>query len=87
VEVLAGIVMGIAALGVFSRATWSWRGAVSANAFSTLGVLVGLYATRNVGRAGIANFYYHRVVIVILVLTLVTLLTRCGRAAFGRRVA
>jgi hypothetical protein len=79
--------MGIAALGVLSRVAWSWRGAVTANAFSALGVLLGHDANRNGGAADMVNFYHHRGVSVIQVVSLLILLGRRGRAALARRVA
>ena len=80
-----GIVFALAAAGVFARMAWAWIGTMAAHAFGILGVLIGLSVTLNdPGDASSANFWFHLIILPVLVVGLVLLLTRSGKAALGR---
>src|SRR5947209_8999370 len=64
---------------MFARQTWTWRAAVAAHIFAVVGVLLGIYAT-NRGPGDEANFIYHRVILVVLVVVLAQLATSAALA-------
>ena len=83
VEGLCALLLSLSAYAVFARKTWAWRVAVAAHIFAVLGVLLGIYATSR-GPGDEANFIYHSVILVVLVIVLALLATPGARAALGR---
>jgi hypothetical protein len=63
---------------------WYGETAVIAHSIAILGVLLGIFATRN-STGDEANYIYHRVILVVLVITLALLVIPGARAALGRR--
>ena len=78
VEAACGAALAIAFVALVAGITWRWPAAVGAHAFAILAVLLGIFATR-LGTTEL-NFAYHRLILVVLVLGLLALLTRPGRA-------
>jgi hypothetical protein len=85
VETACGLCLAAAAGVVLTGATWAWRAAAAANAFSAAGVVLGIVAQLRGAGPTELNFVYHRVVLAVLVASLALLLTRWGRAALGGR--
>lgn len=83
VEGLCGLFLGVGLYTMFANKTWAWRTAATAHVFAILGVLLGIYATRSFTDE--ANFIYHRVILVVLVITLALLVTPGVRATLGRK--
>jgi hypothetical protein len=69
VEGLCGAVLVIAAFGVLAHWPWGWNAAVGAQAFSLVGVLLGIVAI-NAGRGPHTelNDTYHQIMVVALTL-------------------
>ena len=83
VEGLCWLFLSLSLYAMFARKTWTWRAAVAAHIFAVVGVLLGIYATSR-GPGDEANFIYHRVILVVLVIVLALLATPGARAALGR---
>jgi hypothetical protein len=83
VEGLCWLFLSVSAYAVFARKTWAWGVAVAAHVFAVVGVLLGIFATSR-GNATEANFIYHRVMLVVLIVVLAGLLIPGVRAALGR---
>ena len=83
VEGLCWLFLSLSLYAMFARQTWTWRAAVAAHIFAVVGVLLGIYATSR-GPGDEANFIYHRVILVVLVIVLALLATPGARAALGR---
>jgi len=82
VEGIAGIVLAVAAFGVFARKPWAWTAATAASAVALAGVLWGMVAIA-AGR-GVhtqLNDTFHRVIVVLLAVNLVLLLSPLGRTS------
>lgn len=84
VEGLCGLFLAAGLYTMFTYKIWAWRITVAAHVFAILGVLLGIYATSR-GISDNANFIYHRVILVVLVVTLILLVTPGARTALGRR--
>lgn len=85
VEGMAGLLLGLGALAVFTRRTWAWAAVTGAHAVALAGVLWGMVAVA-AGRGPHTplNDTYHRVMVVLLAATLLLLLTPLGQASLGR---
>jgi hypothetical protein len=85
VEGMAGLLLGLGALAVFTRRTRAWAAVTGAHAVALAGVLWGMVAVA-AGRGPHTplNDTYHRVMVVLLAATLLLLLTPLGRASLGR---
>ena len=85
VEGVAGWLLGLGALAVFTRRTWAWAAVTGAHAVALAGVGWGMVAVA-AGRGPHTqlNDTYHRVMVVLLAATLLLLLTPLGRTSLGR---
>jgi hypothetical protein len=85
VEGLAGIVLAVAAFGVFARKTWAWATATGAHAVALAGVVWGMVAVA-AGRGPHTqlNDAYHRLMVMLLGANLILLLTPLGQTSVGR---
>ena len=85
VEGVAGLLLGLGALAVFTRRTWAWAAVTGAHAVALAGVGWGMVAVA-AGRGPHTqlNDTYHRVMVVLLAATLLLLLTPLGRTSLGR---
>jgi hypothetical protein len=84
VEGLIWLFLLVSLYGVFAHKTWAWRITVAAHVFAVLGVLLGIYATSRGPGDDEANFIYHRVILVVLIVVLALLATPGARVALGR---
>lgn len=84
VEGVAGLLLGLGALAVFTRRTWAWAAVTGAHAVALAGVGWGMVAVA-AGRGPHTqlNDTYHRVMVVLLAATLLLLLTPLGRTSLG----
>jgi hypothetical protein len=82
VEGLAAVLLALAASAVFTRKSWAWAAVTGAHAVALAGVLWGMVAVA-AGRGPHTqlNDTYHRLMVVVLAVSLILLLTRPGRAA------
>ena len=86
VEGTAGVLLGIAAYGLFQYKSWGWTAAVTAHVFSILGVLTGMVAlAMGRGPRTESNDIYHRVILVVLVAGLFLLTRRGVRKALAEK--
>ncbi len=83
VEGLCWLFLSVSAYALFTRKTWAWRIAVAAHTFAAAGVILGIIATIR-GNGTEANFIYHRVILVVLIIVLALLMTPGARAVLGR---
>ena len=73
VETTCGLCLALAAVVGLARPAWTWGTAVTANAVSAAGVLLGIVAqSRGVGPAPL-DFVYHRTVLAVLLASLALL--------------
>src|SRR5581483_4547499 len=86
IEGLCWLFLAISLYAMFTHKTWTWRITVAAHVFASLGVLLGIYATKG-GIRDEANFIYHRVILGVLVVTLALLATPGARTTLGHRRA
>lgn len=82
VEGLCWLFLATSLYALFAHKTWAWWLTVAAHVFAILGVFLGIFATRN-STGDEANFIYHRVILVVLIVTLILLVTPGARAAMG----
>jgi hypothetical protein len=82
VEGTAGILLGVAALGLWERQGWARTTAIVAHVFSICGVLLGIAAlAAGRGPRTESNAIFHRVILVVLVAGLFLLLQRATKTA------
>lgn len=82
VEGAIGIAFVLAAAAVFTRQGWAWSGTLGAHLFGILGVLVGLSVTlRNPDGTSTGNFWFHLIILPVLVAGILLLLIPRPRAA------
>ncbi len=87
VEGAIGVAFVLAAFAAFGRRDWAWSGTLGAHLFGVLGVLVGLSITaRDPDALSSPNFWFHVIILPVLVAGLLLLLTRSGKAGLGRRM-
>ncbi len=80
VEGLAGLICAGSAFAVIARKPWAWYAALAANIFALFGVLLGIAALASGnGPSTNLNGFYHRMMLVVLVVCIVLLLTPAGR--------
>jgi hypothetical protein len=84
VEGLCWFFLSVSLYAVFAHKTWAWMGSITAHLFAIAGVVLGIFATSRSGAGGEANFIYHRVILVILVVVLGLLVTPGARSGLGR---
>ncbi len=64
----------------------AWGMTLAAHLFAVVGVALGIFSASRSGAGGEANFIYHRVILVVLLLNLVLLITPAAKAALGRKI-
>lgn len=80
VEGLAGLFCAGSVLAVIARKPWAWYAALAANIVALFGVLLGIAALASGnGPSTNLNGFYHRMMLVVLVVCIVLLLTPAGR--------
>lgn len=80
VEGLCGLVLLVGFYAIFTHKTWAWKGVVAAHLFAVAGVVLGIFSTSGSSITDdTANFIYHRVILVVLLVVLALLATRGAR--------
>lgn len=85
VETLCGLAMAVAAVADILRAAWARAAAIAANAVSSAGVTLGIVTQSSGAGPTPLNFWYHRSVLTVLLVTLVLLIA--GRVTARRRAS
>ena len=84
VEGACGLVLLVAAWGLFARKRWAWTAAIVAQLFALAGVALGIFAlAMGRGPTTTTNFIYHRVIAVALVAGLALVLSPAVRRELG----
>ncbi len=87
-EGVIGVAFLVAAFAVFARRTWAWGGTLAAYLLAVVGVLIGLGVS--VGDPDLSsspNFLFHLSILPVVVVGLLFLMTRAGRAGLGKASA
>jgi hypothetical protein len=86
VESICALGLAVSACAVLTRRPWAWPAALIAHAVAAAGVLLGMAAlAAGLGPQSTLNYFYHRVMLVLLVAGLVLLLLPVAKAALGYR--
>ncbi len=87
-EGVIGVAFVAAAASVLGRWSWAWNGTLAAYVLGIIGVLIGLgVSATDSGDSSRANFLFHLTILPVLVVGLVLLVTKGGRAGLGRTAA
>ncbi len=87
-EGVIGVAFVAAAASVLGRWSWAWNGTLAAYVLGIIGVLIGLgVSATDSGDSSRANFLFHLTILPVLVVGMVLLVTRGGRAGLGRTAA
>ena len=87
-EGVIGVAFVVAAAAVFARTSWAWGATLVAYLLGVIGVLVGLSVS--VGDPDLSsspNFLFHLSILPVVVVGLLLVLTRSGRAGLGKASA
>ncbi len=87
-EGVIGVAFVAAAASVLGKWRWAWNGTLAAYLLGIIGVLIGLgVSATDSGDSSRANFLFHLTILPVLVVGMVLLVTRGGRAGLGRTAA
>lgn len=84
-EGVIGVAFVVAAAALFARGSWAWGATVVAYLLGVIGVLIGLSVS--VGDPDLSsspNFWFHLAILPVVVVGLLLLFTRSGRAGLGK---
>ena len=84
-EGVIGVAFVVAAAAVFARGSWAWGATLVAYLLGVIGVLIGLSVS--VGDPDLSsspNFWFHLAILPVVVVGLLLLFTRSGRAGLGK---
>lgn len=80
VEMLCGIGLMIAGVALLTHQPWSWGAAIASQAITLAGFTLGVFATaHNPGSQDPVNNAYHRTMLVLVILGLITSITMYRR--------
>jgi hypothetical protein len=85
VEGHCGIFLAVSTYAVLARKTWAWGVAIAAHIFAIMGVLLGIISTVRDPAYDVVNTFYHGIIMVVLVITLILLLTSDAKDVLSRR--
>ena len=84
VEGLCGLLLAVSVYALFAGKAWARRMAIAAHIFAVAGVLLGIVVLSLRGSLSTeANTFYHRTILVVLIVTLVLLATPGARVISG----
>ncbi len=87
-EGVIGVAFVVAATAVFARSTWAWGATLVAYLLAVIGVLIGLsVSVGDPDLSSSANFWFHLTILPLVVVGLVLLVARSGRAGLGKASA